>query len=94
MKESKKKQDIEKNQNEKGNEKTFTNTSIKESIGQNTETQGKVDNPANRELFSNLEVDETIKQALKDMGFQTMTPIQAQCIPVCSFPGSFHLLFV
>jgi superfamily II DNA/RNA helicase len=37
-------------------------------------------NSANQ--FSSLPIDDTIKMALRDMGFETMMPVQQNCVPV------------
>ena len=39
------------------------------------------ENVAGREPFSSLELSEQTNKALADMGFKTMTPVQAQAIP-------------
>ncbi|KAN0100898.1 DEAD domain containing protein [Tylopilus felleus] len=39
------------------------------------------ENVAGREPFSSLELSEQTNKALSDMGFKTMTPVQAQAIP-------------
>jgi ATP-dependent RNA helicase DDX18/HAS1 len=39
------------------------------------------ENVAGRESFSSLELSEQTNKALADMGFKTMTPVQAKAIP-------------
>jgi superfamily II DNA/RNA helicase len=63
---------------------------VNENVSLVNEPKLNNEGPANN-YFSSLSVDASIHNALKEMGFKTMTPIQAQCIPVWSLHSRFSL---